>query len=161
MRRNVTGVVAAIAVLGMTGTAAADGSDSMQLNLEGELPRACEIATSDASIDRHSNLDLTSTASQGGTQIAVTCNYGSSAMLTFDSLNGGKLVRVDGSEEVNYQASMSTYFANEEFDGEVVVPSFDVITNEEQSRTLDFNLTETAAVAGTYTDIVTVTVTPN
>ena len=139
------------------GSAIAD--TTVDLPLEGVLPKACDIsAFINGPFDA---IDMESTANQGAESVSVNCNYGGSASVQFSSANSGEMV--SGSNGVPYLFSLS----GSPLSGGVALTTpvtwngFPATTNTNQTRGASITLTTAATVAGTYTDTITATVTPN
>lgn len=142
-------------------SAPAVASDTVNVPLSGTLNRACNIS---AFLDGPFNaLNMTSTSPQGAESLTVNCNYGGSASVTFTSANSGKLK--SGSNEVAYNFILSG--SGSPFSGGVSLASpqtwagFPAVANANQTRGMSVQLLAAATIAGTYTDVITATVTPN
>ena len=140
------------------GVGAASASNSVQIPLSGTLPKACSlVANLDGPFD---DLDMTSTAEQGAESLDVICNYGGSATVEFSSANGGTLN--SGSNSVPYTLSVSRgLLENVSLASPQTISNWPAAANSAQTRSLRVTLGAPATVAGTYTDTITATVTPN
>ena len=139
--------------------APAFAQDSEDIILSGTLAKDCGIS---AFVDGPFNaLDLTSTAVQGKESVSINCNYGGSASVRFESANAGSLN--SGSNSVDYDFFLS----GSPFSGGVSLATpqtwngFPATAGTDQSRSMSVQLASAATVAGTYTDTITATVTPN
>ena len=138
--------------------APAFAQDSVDIELSGTLAKACGIsAIVNGPFDV---LDMTSTAVQGAESVTVSCNYGGTASVAFESANGGSLD--SGSNSVDY----TFFLSGSSLSGGVSLAAPAVVNNYPTaggnvSRSMSVQLASAATVAGTYTDTITATVTPN
>lgn len=153
MRTILLGAIAAVTL-----STTAFANTSVDLPLSGTLPRACEIsAFVNGPFDA---LDLTSTAEQGAESITVNCNYGGTATVDLTSANGGELI--SGDNAIPYTVSISGgLLTNASLSSEQTIGNWPAVANSDQSRSISVALQNIATVAGTYTDTITATVTPN
>ena len=147
--------IISIAALGVSPAAA---QTSVQLPLSGTLAKECAIsAVLNGPFDA---LDLTDLTEQGAESISVNCNYGGTASVELASDNAGELR--SGANGVAYTVSISGNLLN---DASLATPQ--TITNwpatatTDQTRGISIKLANAATFAGTYTDTITATVTPN
>ncbi|WP_193165748.1 hypothetical protein [Microbulbifer hainanensis] len=150
-------VVGTAAALMPMGNAYAD--TSVQIPLSGTLMKTCDVIQNlDGPFD---NLNMSTTSEQGNEQVIPTCNYAGTVTLTFTSLNGGFLV--SGSNMVAYNLIV---------DGGLLAPTQLTIPavvavwphpvpDIGVPRNIRVALLSAATVAGTYTDTITASVTPN
>lgn len=138
--------------------APAFAADSVQVPLSGTLAKACNIS---AFLNGPFNaIDMTSTAVQGAESLTVNCNYGGSASVTFTSANSGSM---NGPANIPYQFILS----GSPFSGGVSLATpqtwtgFPAVANADQTRGMSIQLNQAATLAGTYTDTITASVTPN
>ncbi|GAB3546610.1 hypothetical protein GCM10027343_24640 [Noviherbaspirillum agri] len=132
---------------------------SVEIPLSGTLPKACTL---EAYLNGpFHELNMTSTAVQGAESLSVNCNYGGSATVTFSSANGGKLQ--SGGNEVSYMfiLSGSPFSTGVSLATAQTWSSFPAVANANQTRSMSIQLDAAASVAGTYTDTITASVTPN
>ncbi|WP_074454357.1 spore coat protein U domain-containing protein [Marinobacter sp. X15-166B] len=137
----------------------ANANTSVEVPLSGTLPKACGVtAFLDGPFDA---LDMTDTDVQGSESMSVTCNYGGSASVTFESANLGKMVS-DGNE-VPYKLliSGSPFSTGVSLASPQTWAGWPAVTNAVQTRSLKVQLDMPAVVAGDYTDTITATVVPN
>ncbi len=153
-------MVAAFAAPAMAQTTYGPSSPSIQVPISGVLPKACQISSF---VNGPLNaINLSSTAVQGAESLTVTCNYGGSATVDFESANGGALKRAGGTETIAYLFSLS----GSPLSGGVSLSSaqtwggFPAVVGD-QTRSYSIQLASAAVVAGTYADTLTFTVTPN
>jgi spore coat protein U-like protein len=140
--------------------APAAASDTVNIPLSGTLAKACTIsAFLNGPFDA---LDLTSTAVQGSESLTTNCNYGGANLVTFTSANGGKL-KSAGGQEVGYEFGIpSANFALVQLTAPTQIAyGSGAPANTNFTRSMQVRLMAAATVAGTYTDTVTATVTPN
>ena len=136
-------------------------STSVEIPLSGTLAKSCTIS---AFLNGPFNaLDMSSTAVQGAESLTGLCNYGGSATVTLSSLNAGKLK--SGANEVAYKmivsGSGSAWSAGQSLATPQTIPGFPAVANAAQTRGLSVQLDAVATIAGTYTDTVTASITPN
>lgn len=176
--------LAALAVLAASGAAVAQTSLtpigpnptlSASLPLSGEVAKNC-IASVNPNNTNLQSLNLESTLRQNGAALRLECNYSGSASVSFSSANGGKLLSAEGNELPylfylgnNAQsagaltagvslASPQVFNAfNTVFSGTVGAPP----AGPDTSRSMGIALASAATIAGTYTDVITASVTPN
>lgn len=134
----------------------ASAANFVDIPLEGTLPKSCEVtAFVNGPFD---NLDLTTTAEQGAESLSPICNYGGTLTVDFTSANASSLV--SGANSVPYTFSVSGGLLTDAT-LPATVSNWPAVANAVQSRSMSVTLTNVASVAGTYTDTVTATVTPN
>lgn len=139
------------------GTAFAD--TSVEIPLSGTLPKACDISTYlNGPFD---DLDMTSTAVQGKESVTLNCNYGGSAIVDFSSANAGAMVSNGDSVNYLFYLSGSPFSSGVSLSTQQTWAGFPTEANADQTRSMSVSLVTPATVAGTYTDTITATVTPN
>lgn len=155
-----------VAIAQTTTTTAPTGISSLastqvQIELSGSLEKRCEIATEAADF---TGLDLESLDAQGTGQLAVRCNFSGSPKVSVSSANAGKLVN----QETGVDAAIAYLFTVGSDDYNLAnaqqVPFTTTVSAADLTPTkkdISVKLTETAIVAGNYTDTVTATVSPN
>nr|WP_010133544.1 hypothetical protein [Microbulbifer agarilyticus] len=150
-------IIASTALLALASTSAM-AADSIQIPLSGVLPKSCDVsAYINGPFDA---LDMTSTEKQGSESLSPVCNYGGTLTVTFSSANNGALV--SGSNTVPYTFSVSGGLLNNAaLSSPAVVGNWPAVANGAQTRSMSVTLVSAATVAGTYTDTITATVTPN
>jgi hypothetical protein len=175
--------LAALAVLAASGAAVAQTSLtpigpnptlSASLPLSGEVAKNCIVSVNPNNVNLQ-QLDLEITTRQNGSMLRLECNYSGSASVSFSSANGGKLV--SGGNELPYLfylgnnaqsagaltagaslASPQVFNAfNTELSGSVGTAPAGPFT----TRAMGIALASAATIAGTYTDVITASVTPN
>ena len=173
--------LAALAALAASGAAIAQTSltpigpnPTLQasLPLQGEIARRCVISTNPNNVNLQ-NLNLESTLRQNGSNLRLECNYAGSATVSFASANGGKLKSADGNE-LSYLFYLGTnangagaltagvsLASNQSFGAFNTVYSDGIPPAELTTRAMGIALTQVATIAGTYTDVITASVTPN
>jgi spore coat protein U-like protein len=151
-------IIASAAVAAFTATGAMALTDTITVPLTGELAKSCTL---DAFLNGPFDaLDMQSTATQGAESITVNCNYGGSAQITFSSANGGKLI--SGANSVDYALEVSGGVLPATVLSAPATGTFSGFSaNANASRSMKVTLQQPATVAGTYTDTITATVTPN
>ncbi|WP_193165749.1 hypothetical protein [Microbulbifer hainanensis] len=139
-----------------TGSAYAD--TSVDIPLSGHLCKTCNVtAFLNGPFD---DLDMTTTAQQGFESLSPICNYGGTLTVTFTSLNAGFLE--SGPNSVGYTLQVSGgLLAPTQLTVPAVVNNWPAVANAVQTRSLSVALLAVATVAGTYTDTITASVTPN
>jgi hypothetical protein len=169
MKRTLT-AIAAVAVL--AGTAAAQDSESLVINLSGEVESNCELIPEGSA---SYNVDMLDTGDQGFLAIAYSCN--SPYTVTLQSANGG-MEHVESSGAVNIDYDVDTRFwifptgtYNSLSDlsgaGATIVTDNDwenILTNggtRNGNLDLSFDSLAEYAVAGTYEDTLTITLAAN
>lgn len=130
---------------------------SIDIPLSGTVAKACTVS---AYLNGpFSELNMTSTASQGSESLSVGCNYAGSASVTFNSANLGAMK--SGANSVPYTFSVSNYLSDVSLASPQTV-SWNVVSPPGvQTKSMSVKLTNAATVAGTYTDTITIAVTPN
>lgn len=155
MRKLILGGLAAMAI----SASPAMAQTSVDIPLSGVLPKACTIsAFLDGPFDA---LDMASTSVQGGESLSVNCNYGGSASVQFSSANAGAMVSGANSVPYNLIVSGSPFSGGVSLATPQTWAGFPATANTNQTRSLSVQLTTAASVAGTYTDTITASVTPN
>ncbi|MEQ8559141.1 MAG: hypothetical protein RIB03_12560 [Henriciella sp.] len=170
MKRTLTAIAAAAAICG--GTAVAQDSETLEINLSGEVESNCElIPEGSASYD----VDMLDTGNQGFLAIAYSCN--SPYTVSLQSQNGGMEHQESGGL-VNIDYDVETQFfifptgtwnsaADLSGAGTVIVTDNDwaniLVNGGTRSGNLDLSFDSLAeyAVAGTYSDLLTVTLAAN
>ncbi|KCZ66192.1 hypothetical protein L53_02405 [Hyphomonas sp. L-53-1-40] len=169
MKRTLT-AIAAVAVL--AGTAAAQDSESLVINLSGEVESNCELIPEGSA---SYNVDMLDSGDQGFLAIAYSCN--SPYTVTLQSANGG-MEHQESSGAVNIDYDVDTRFwifptgsYNSQADlsgaGATIVTDNDwqnILTNGgSRNGNLDLSFDSVAeyAVAGTYEDTLTITLAAN
>lgn len=150
---------AALATVGLAAPAFAN--TTVNIPLQGTLAKRCEISTFlNGPFDA---LNLESTAKQGAESVTAKCNYGGSATVTFTSANGGALKSGNNSVPYLFHVSGSgpAWDAGFSLASPQSVTGFPAVANAEQSRSMSVTLQQIATIAGTYTDTVTASITPN
>ncbi|MFP4386347.1 MAG: hypothetical protein ACLFRA_03960 [Alphaproteobacteria bacterium] len=149
----------AVVAFGFTQTAQADSS--VQLTIDGDMPKICDV---DQYGDfRLQDLDLTSTAQTDAASITISCNYQGTANVEFSSANAGALVSTSDPEHtIPYTASLSGGLLS---DVSLATPqtanNFPTVVGD-QTRGFSVKLAPPAVVpAGFYEDVVTATVATN
>lgn len=153
-------LAAVAATVGFAAPAAADTSVSIPLS--GNLAKRCSIsAFLNGPFDA---LNLESLAVQGAESVTGNCNYGGSATVSFASANLGNLKSSDGNL-VPYKfivsGSGADWNAGKSLATPQAVTGFPAVANANQTRSMSVALTAIATIAGTYTDVVTASITPN
>lgn len=166
--RKILITAAAIAASSFSGLAlaqavgiASGATTSVDIELSGSLEKRCEIATIGAAL---TGLDLEILTAQGTGQLSVRCNYSGSPEVTLSSLNLGKLKNTtpDVDAAVNYLFTVDAVDYN--LATSQLVPFATVVSAADLTATvkdISVSLTQTAIVAGDYTDTVTASVVPN
>ena len=146
------------ATAALIATGSAYAATSVDIPLSGELCKVCNVtAFVNGPFD---DLDMTTTATQGAESLSPICNYGGTLSVTFTSLNAGNLV--SGPNNVGYTLQVSGgLLAPTQLTVPAVVPNWPAVANAVQTRGLSVALIAPATVAGTYTDTITASVTPN
>ncbi len=154
-------LLAAVAAVAFAGSASAQ--TSVNIPLSGTLAKACTIsAFLNGPFDA---LNMTSTTTQGAESLTTNCNYSAGAsgnLVTLTSTNAGKL-KSAGGQEVDYLFSVSGGVLPETALTAPVVITFGAgaPANTNFTRSMSVRLATAATIAGTYSDTVTATVTPN
>jgi spore coat protein U-like protein len=160
MRNILFSTAAAIAALSSTAAFAAEGpTNTTGVNITTTLAKACTISTPGTDVA------LTGTASST-TPMTVTCNFSGNPTLTYTSLNGGaKSTGPDGNTVdyyVNYNsesAGPGNWTAGSLGTGQSHTAT-GVTPGTPLTTPLAFALVAAPTIAGTYTDTMTITVTP-
>lgn len=173
--------LAALAVLAASGAAVAQTSLtpigpnptlSASLPLSGEVAKNCIVSVNPNNAVLQ-NLDLEITTRQNGAPLRLECNYAGSATVSFSSLKGGKLVSAEGNElpylfylggGANGAGVLSTgvsLASPQVFSAFNTVFSNGLPPAEITTRSMGIALASAATIAGTYTDVITASVTPN
>jgi spore coat protein U-like protein len=150
-------IAAAVAALA-TGSASAQ-SNSVSIPLSGTLAKSCSIsAFLNGPFDA---LDLTSTGVQGAESLSTSCNYDGANNVTFTSANNGVLK--SGNNTLAYEFGipsanipLAALTAPRSVAYGAGAPAGSTFT-----RSMVVRLPAAATIAGTYTDTITATVTPN
>jgi len=140
---------------------ASGASASVDIQLSGTLEKRCEISTIGAAL---TGLDLEILTAQGTGQLSVRCNYSGSPEVTLASLNTGKLKNTSPDVEASVAYLFTVDAADYNLATNQLVPFTTTVTAAELTATvkdISVKLTETAIVAGDYTDTVTASVVPN
>lgn len=152
-------LTAAVVLASSFGMANAAPSTSVEVPLNGTLPKACGVsAFLNGPFDA---LDMATTVVQGAESLTVNCNYGGSSSVEFTSANAGNMN--SGSNQVPYKLILS----GSPFSGGVSLATaqvwngFPAVTNADQTRSMSVQLDTIATVAGDYSDTITVSVAPN
>ncbi len=154
--KKLLAVGAAIAALG---SGSAFAQTSVNVPLQGTLPKACTVsAFLNGPFDA---LDMTSTAVQGSESITGNCNYGGSMTVQFTSANAGTMNSGANSVAYNFHLSGSPLSGGVSLATPQTWTGFPATANSNQTRGMSVSLVAPASVAGTYTDTVTATVSPN
>lgn len=157
MNRNVIRTL--IFSVALTAGAAHAASNSVSVQLGGELPKNCSVTAENN--NSMTQLDMTSTAPQGGERITAACNYIGTLKVEVSSLNSGKLATSqNGGAQVPYTVSVPGYAGGVSLASPVTLPSWNTGLSA-QSAVFNVRLANAATVAGTYADTITVKVTPN
>lgn len=168
MKRTLTAIAAAAA---LCGTAAAQDSEQLDINLSGEVASNCELIPEGTA---SYNVDMLNTGNQGSLTILYSCN--SPYTVSLESLNGGMrhgesggLVNIDYDVEASFLGIGigATTTNSADMQGTPV----DIVTNASWSNILTNGGTRTGnldlsfdslseyAVAGTYADTLTIALT--
>lgn len=142
-------------------SAGAFAADSVSIPLSGELPKSCEVT---AFLDGPFNaLNMKSTALQGAESLSPICNYGGTLSVKFESANGGTMNNTSvASAKVGYKLTVSGGLVNDAaLTSPVTVSNWPAVANAVQTRSMSIKLDSPATVAGTYTDTILASVTPN
>ncbi len=159
-----TAIVASVALLTST---SAFASSSINFALEATVPASC-VAIKNSPLTVHV-IDLTTTADQSLGSITYQCNNPAGFTRTISSAEGSKLKRVGGTQTVDYTVkhgggsglaistptSLATPF-NSSHNGS---PAF--VAGQTGSFSVQLPTVPSNLFAGTYTDIVTVTIVGN
>lgn len=133
---------------------------SIDVALSGTLAKRCTVSS--FLNGPFSELNLESLATQGSESLSSNCNYPGFATLTVASLNGGKLK--SGNNEVPYTFSLSGGFATDaNLSSNLIISNFHnpANVNSDFTRSMSVKLGAKATVAGTYTDLLTISIQPN
>lgn len=150
---------------------AAEHTTEVTVPLAGALEQRCTIYT--GTTPTFTNLDLESLEIQGSGSLVVSCNYTGGTTVTFTSANAGVLVSengdvlpygfgIDGSANAPGNSPLELIEPLVETD--LFNVSADLLNDPAlatDERALSVQLIETAVIAGTYTDTITATVSPN
>jgi hypothetical protein len=144
------------AALLMAGAAHAQTFASIPLN--GTLTKACTVT---AFLNGPFNaLNMTSTALQGAESLSPICNYGGTLSVQFTSANAGSMN--SGLNTVPYTFTVSGGLLNAvSLATPQTVLTWPAVANAVQTRSMNVTLASAATIAGTYSDTITATVTPN
>jgi hypothetical protein len=137
-------------MLATTGMAMAAGNDT--ITVSAILPQSCSVNISSTLIE----LNLTSTAKTQG--FTYRCNFGSetsNASLVFDS---GSNAVVGPGGELDYSITVGTATGNSNAPLTVTAPV--ATANTDIDASFSVALIEFPTIAGTYSDILTVSITP-
>lgn len=147
------------AALALIATGNAYAANYVNIPLSGELCKVCNIsAFLNGPFD---DLDMTTTAIQGSESLTVNCNYGGSASVEFVSANAGEMVSNGDSVEYLFYLTGSPFSGGVSLSSPQTWNGFPAVANANQTRGMSVSLVSAATVAGTYTDTITATVTPN
>ena len=176
--------LAALAALAASGAAFAQTSltpiganptTTASLPLSGEVAQNCIASTNPNNVALQ-NLNLESTVRQNGAALRLECNYAGSATVSFVSANGGKLVSSEGNELPylfylgNNAAGAGALSAGVSLASTQSWNAFPTVLSTtvgappagpDTARAMGIALTSVATIAGTYTDVITASVTPN
>lgn len=150
---------------------AADAETEVTIQAAGSLDKRCTIYTGVTPM--FTNLDLESLEIQGSGSLVVSCNYTGGTTVTFTSANAGVLVNengdalpygfgIDGSANAPGNSPLELFEPLVETD--LFNVSADLLNDPAlatDERALSVQLIETAVIAGTYTDTITATLSPN
>lgn len=136
----------------------ASAQTSVELPLSGTLAKSCSIsAYLNGPFDA---LNMTSTATQGSESISPICNYGGTVTVGLSSANLGSLK--SGANAVPYTVSISGgLLTDASLSSPQSITNWPMVANAVQTRSISVKLTNAATIAGTYTDTITASVTPN
>lgn len=141
---------------------AADAETQVTIDLAGTLEQRCEISTTAAGFD---DLDLEVTTPQGSGELSVRCNFSGSPVVTISSLNAGKLKNATPDVDASLAYILSVGDSDLNLSLGDATPAFPIANNGNtlvaNAQALSIALTETAVIAGDYTDTITATVSPN
>lgn len=157
---NKNAIRALLAATLLTAGAAQAGA-STQIQLQGTLPKSCEVtAFVNGPFDA---LNMSSTAIQGAESLSPVCNYGGTLSVTFNSANQGVMkTAANGGASVPYSLTVSGGLLNNaSLATPQTVSNWPAVVNAAQTRSLSVTLGAAATVAGSYTDTITVSVAPN
>ncbi|QHL90519.1 fimbrial major subunit CsuA/B family protein [Sphingomonas changnyeongensis] len=149
-------IAAAVAALA---TGSASAQTSVNIPLSGTLAKSCTIsAFLNGPFDA---LDLTSTNVQGAESLTTSCNYDGANQVTFTSQNNGVLK--SGNNTLAYEFGIPS--ANIPLAGltapRSVTYGSGAPAGSNFTRSMVVRLPAAATIAGTYTDTIVATVTPN
>lgn len=149
----------AAAAFAAVSAAPAMAQTSVEIPLSGTLAKACTIsAFLNGPFDA---LNLTSTTIQGSESVTGVCNYGGSATVTFTSANNGSLKSGNDTVPYLFHVSGSPLSGGVSLATPQAFGGFPAVVNTPQTRSMSVTLLSAATVAGTYTDTVTASITPN
>ena len=134
---------------------------SLSLTLDGTIEKQCDVTQNGSS--SFQDLDLTSSSEINGPNISLDCNYESTAAVTFSSDNNGYLAHdSEPTYNIPYTISLTGgLLTNATLDTPKVANNFPTISGT-QTRQLKVKLSPPELVpAGTYNDVITVSVTTN
>tara|TARA_R110000796_G_scaffold221657_2_gene337813 strand:- start:3914 stop:4495 length:582 start_codon:yes stop_codon:yes gene_type:complete len=170
MKRTLTAIAAAVALT--AGSASALDSESLVINLTGEVESNCELIPEGSA---SYNVDMLDDGDQGFLAVAYSCN--SPYTVTLQSANGGmEHVESFGAVNIDYDVDTrwwifptGTYNSQTDLSGAgtVIVTDNDwenILTNGgSRNGNLDLSFDSLAeyAVAGTYEDTLTITLAAN
>jgi len=167
--------LAALAVLTASGTAVAQTAQTASLPLQGEVLKNCIVSVNPNNTNLQ-ELDLEVTTRQNGSSLRLECNYAGSATVSFSSLNGGKLISAEANELPylfflgNNTAGAGALTAGVSLSSSQSFNAFDTVLSGSvgtapsgpfTTRAMGIRLQSAATIAGTYTDVITASVTPN
>jgi hypothetical protein len=152
--RNLLLTTAALVIFG-AGSALAAGE--VEFNLSSSLGKTCSIAAT--------NTDLVvgpSAAASATGEFATNCNFEASDLtLTFTSTNGGLKNPVEGNTELyNITFDGETFDSEAAKTGSVLVRPSGLFANQPIDRSFVVALQSDLTIAGEYSDVLTINVTP-
>jgi hypothetical protein len=165
MKKMILAAVASMAVAApayaqtVGDSSSAYGTPTIDIPLSGTLAKSCALS---AYLNGPFNaLNMTSTAVQGSESVSAICNYGGSATVSFASANLGNMK--SGTNLVPYKllVSGSPFSAGVSLATPQSITGWPAVANAVQTRSLSVQLDTAATIAGTYTDTITASVTPN
>lgn len=134
------------------------GSTSVLIPLSGVVAKSCFVS---AFLNGPFNaLNMASTAPQGAESLSPQCNYGGTLQVTFASANAGNMK--NGTSTVPYTLTVSGGLANAaSLASQLTISNWPAAANSDQTRAMSVTLAGGTTVAGTYSDIITASVSPN
>lgn len=158
-------LLATVAIAFAAPAFAHNGTPTDEIEIKGNLPKKCSI---DINNKRNlQNLDMeNTTARQGASNVAVTCNYFGDASVTISSDNGGVLKHEDG--DATYDIPYTIGFIAPDIKGISLSSAYEddfstssTLNARSGGRGMQVQLTQKAVLAGDYTDVIRVSVVPN
>lgn len=140
--------------------ASTHAADNVQIPLSGTLDPVCNVTVNlNGPFD---DLDMTSTATQGNEGLRPVCNYAGTLTVTFVSANGGFLVSGQNSVGYTLQIGNGALLSPTQLLAPTVIPNWpSTVAKVSDPRAMKVALLAAATAAGTYTDTITASVTPN